>query len=258
MPTQEKSEPTPDHNGNKLAQTYSTPEGENMTENTPVVSAVALSKAYQIEETKVPVLKDINLTIQSGQFAAICGPSGSGKTTLLNIISGIDKPTQGKILVFNEDLAEQNEDILAEFRCNKIGFVFQSYNLVSTLTVSENIAFPMEWKRQPSEEIQKRVAELVEKLGLKHRANHFPAQLSGGEQQRVAFARALANDPPLLLADEPTDNLDTKNGMKIIDILQALKTEGKTIIISTHDAEIMRLADLKFTLEEGRMATQNE
>jgi putative ABC transport system ATP-binding protein len=226
-----------------------------MNANSPVISAVSLCKAYQIEDLEVPVLKNINLTIEAGQFIALSGPSGSGKTTLLNIISGIDKPTTGKILVFDQDLAEQNEDVLADFRCNQIGFVFQSYNLVSTLTVAENIAFPMEWKRQPTKEIEKRVQDLLEKLGLTHRANHFPAQLSGGEQQRVAFARALANNPPLLLADEPTGNLDTKNGQKIIEILQNLKKEGKTIIASTHDTQIMQLADKKLCLDEGKLAT---
>jgi putative ABC transport system ATP-binding protein len=226
-----------------------------MKANNPVISVVSLCKAYQIDDLEVPVLKDINLTIEAGQFVALCGPSGSGKTTFLNIISGIDKPTTGKILVFDQDLAEQNEDVLADFRCNQVGFVFQSYNLVSTLTVAENIAFPMEWKRQPTKEIEKRVQELLEKLGVTHRATHFPAQLSGGEQQRVAFARALANNPPLLLADEPTGNLDTKNGQKIIEILQNLKKEGKTIIASTHDAQIIQLADQKLCLDEGKLAT---
>jgi putative ABC transport system ATP-binding protein len=229
-----------------------------MNTTNPAVSAVKLYKAYQIEDTEISVLKDVNMTIHPGQFIALCGPSGSGKTTLLNIISGIDKPTTGKIIVYNEDLAAQDEDFLADFRCNKVGFVFQSYNLVSTLTVAENIAFPMEWKRQPTKEIEKRVKELLEKLGMQHRANHFPAQLSGGEQQRVAFARALANDPPLLLADEPTGNLDTKNGLKVIEILRVLKAEGKTIIASTHDAEIMQLADQKLCLDEGKLASLNE
>jgi putative ABC transport system ATP-binding protein len=229
-----------------------------MNATNPAVSAIQLFKAYQIEDIEVSVLKDVNMTIHPGQFVALSGPSGSGKTTLLNIISGIDKPTAGKILVYNEDLAAQDEDFLADFRCNKVGFVFQSYNLVSTLTVAENIAFPMEWKRQPTKEIEKRVKELLEKLGMQHRANHFPAQLSGGEQQRVAFARALANDPPLLLVDEPTGNLDTKNGLKVIEILRALKAEGKTIIASTHDAEIMQLADQKLCLDEGKLASLNE
>lgn len=222
----------------------------------PVIVAAALCKAYQIEETTVEVLKNIDLTVQKGQFAAIYGPSGAGKTTLLNMISGIDKPTSGKITVFGADLAEQDEDFLARYRCNQVGFVFQAYNLVSTLTVAENIAFPMEWKRASSEEIQARVKELIQTFGLEHRADHFPAQLSGGEQQRVAFARALANNPPLLLADEPTGNLDTKNGQRIIQILRSLKDEGKTIVVATHDEEIMPLADLKFCLDEGKLAIQ--
>jgi putative ABC transport system ATP-binding protein len=221
----------------------------------PVLVVDHICKAYQLEDTLVEVLKDINFTVLKGQFVAIYGPSGAGKTTLLNLVSGIDKPTTGKIAVFDLDLAEQNEDVLADYRCNQVGFVFQSYNLISTLTVAENIAFPMEWKRTQPAEIGKKVAQLIQTLGLEHRANHFPAQLSGGEQQRVAFARALANDPPLLLADEPTGNLDTKNGHRIIQILQTLKSEGKTIIISTHDSEIMPLADLKFYIEDGKLAT---
>lgn len=227
-------------------------------ETQTVITATQLCKAYPMEDTEVEVLKDINLTVQKGHFVAIYGPSGAGKTTLLNMISGIDKPTSGKIIVFGNNLAEKNEDFLAEYRCNQVGFVFQAYNLVSTLTVAENIAFPLEWKRATSQEIQRRVTELIQTLGLERRANHFPAQLSGGEQQRVAFARALANNPPLLLADEPTGNLDTKNGQRIIQILQNLKNEGKTIIVSTHDADIMPLADLKFYLEDGKLASPHE
>ncbi len=209
-------------------------------------------------DAEVEVLKDVNLNVARGEFIAICGPSGSGKTTLLNMISGIDRPTSGQIIVLGQDLAVKDEDFLAEFRCNDVGFVFQSYNLVSTLTVAENIAFPMEWSRKPEKEIEKRVAELLETVGLHHRANHFPAQLSGGEQQRVAFARALANDPQLLLADEPTGNLDTRNGQKITQMLHMLKANGKTIIASTHDPEIMQLADQTLCLEEGRLASPNE
>lgn len=225
-----------------------------MANESSVISTVSLFKSYLIDDLAVEVLKDINLNVKSGQFVVIYGPSGAGKTTFLNIISGIDKPTKGKILAFDKDLAEQNEDFLAEYRCNKVGFVFQSYNLVSTLTVAENIAFPMEWKRTALEEIQKRVVELIQNFGLLSRANHFPAQLSGGEQQRVAFARALANNPPLLLADEPTGNLDTKNGQRIFEILTTLKNEGKTVIVSTHDEDILPLADLKCCLEDGRLS----
>ena len=208
-------------------------------------------------DSKVEVLRDVNLEVFSGEFVAVCGASGTGKTTLLNLVSGIDKPTSGTISVFGEDLTEKDEDYLSDFRCNKIGFVFQSYNLVSTLTVAENIAFPMEWSRKSAREIEERVSELLETLGIQHRENHFPAQLSGGEQQRVALARALANDPPLFLADEPTGNLDAVNAQKIIDILQMLKGKGKTVIVSTHDERIMRLADQTFCLENGRLASKN-
>ena len=223
-----------------------------------VVAADSLSKMYPLGDVKVKVLKGVTLRVTRGEFVAICGPSGSGKTTLLNIISGIDRPTSGKILVLSEDLTVQDEDFLAAFRCDHVGFVFQSYNLVSTLTVAENIAFPMEWSRKPEKEIETRVAELLETVGLQHRANHFPAQLSGGEQQRVAFARALANDPELFLADEPTGNLDVKNVQKITQIMQMLKANGKTVVVATHDPELMKLADWTACLEDGRLVSQNE
>jgi putative ABC transport system ATP-binding protein len=229
-----------------------------LSETKTAITITQLCKVYRIEDIPVEVLKEINLNVQKGQFVAIYGPSGAGKTTLLNLISGIDKPTTGRITVFDQEITKQNEDSLADYRCNQVGFVFQSYNLISTLTVAENIAFPMEWKRMSSEKILTRVTELIQKLGLTNRANHFPAQLSGGEQQRVAFARALANDPALVLADEPTGNLDTKNGQKMMQILQSLKNEGKTIIVATHDEEIMLLADLKLYLEDGKLAIQHD
>ncbi len=193
----------------------------------PAIVASLICKTYQTGDANVEVLKDVNLNVGKGEFTVISGPSGSGKTTLLNIIGGIDKPTSGKIVVFGEDLSVKDEDFLADFRCHNIGFVFQSYNLVSTLTVAENVAFPMEWLQKQEDQIAKRVEELLETVGLQHRSEHFPFQLSGGEQQRVAFARALANDPPLLLVDEPTGNLDTKTSLKIVQILQKLKDEEK-------------------------------
>jgi putative ABC transport system ATP-binding protein len=217
------------------------------------VSALSLCKTYQIGVDVVEVLRDIDFAVEMCGFTVITGPSGSGKTTLLNIIGGIDKPTSGKIFVFGECLNDKDEDFLADFRCRNIGFVFQSYNLISTLTVAENIAFPMEWVRKPENHIRTRVEELLETVGLQHRANHFPFQLSGGEQQRVAFARALANDPPLLLVDEPTGNLDVKTSLKIVEILRKLKEDGKTIIVATHDKGIIRLADQKLLLENGKL-----
>jgi len=223
-----------------------------------VVSASSLSKIYGKNEFRVEVLKDVDLDVEKGEFTVIVGPSGSGKTTLLNIVGGIDKPTSGRIIVFGEDLEAKDEDFLASFRCNNIGFVFQSYNLVSTLTVAENVAFPMEWARKEENHVRKRVEELLGLVGLQHRAEHFPFQLSGGEQQRVAFARALANDPPLLLVDEPTGNLDVKTSKRIIQILAAMKNEGKTIIVATHDEQISELAHQKLCLEDGRLTSKNE
>jgi putative ABC transport system ATP-binding protein len=218
------------------------------------VLASSLCKTYEVGDTKIEVLTDINLDVETGEFVVISGASGSGKTTLLNLISSIDRPTSGKIVIFDNDLSSKNEDFLAGFRCLNVGFVFQSYNLFSTLTVAENIAFPMEWVQKPDVQITKRVEELLELVGLRHRADHFPSQLSGGEQQRVAFARALANDPPLLLVDEPTGNLDAKTSAKIIQILEGLKDKGKTIITATHDEQIFALANQKLCLENGKLA----
>jgi putative ABC transport system ATP-binding protein len=227
-------------------------------ETETIVFALDLCKTYEIGNMKIEVLKNLNLKVRRGEFTVISGPSGSGKTTLLNIISGIDKPTSGKIIVFGEDLKVKDEDFLASFRCSNIGFVFQSYNLVSTLTVAENIAFPMEWNRRPPEQIESRVKELLKMVGLEHRGDHFPSQLSGGEQQRVAFARALANDPPLFLADEPTGNLDAKTSLKIIQILRKLKENGKTVMVTTHDRRIVQLADQKLFMKGGKLVAINE
>jgi putative ABC transport system ATP-binding protein len=217
-----------------------------------------LYKIYDVNEIKVEVLKGVDLTVEKGAFTIVSGASGSGKTTLLNIIGGIDRPTSGRVVVFGEDFCAKDEDFLAAFRCDHIGFVFQSYNLISTLTVAENVGFPMEWLRKPVEYVEKRVQELLALVDLKDRAEHFPFQLSGGEQQRVAFARALANDPPLLLVDEPTGNLDKRTSAKIIEVLNTLKGEGKTIVVATHDEGIARLADQRLWLEEGKLVTQDE
>ena len=222
------------------------------------VVASELCRTYETFSGRLTVLDGVAFEVGRGEFMVLSGPSGSGKTTLLNVIAGIDKPTSGRILVHGEDLTNKSEDFLADFRCNNIGYVFQSYNLISTLTVAENIAFPMEWLRKPRETIEDRARELLDILGLQGRAEHFPFQLSGGEQQRVAFARALANDPPLVLADEPTGNLDKKTGGKIIQLLQRLKEDGKTLIVVTHDASIVNLADKRFRLEHGKLLSGNE
>lgn len=223
-----------------------------------MVTTKGLEKTYQLGNRKISVLKNITISIPKALFVVVCGASGSGKTTLLNIISGIDRPTIGQVTVAGEELTGKNEDFLSDFRCSHIGFVFQAYNLVSTLTVAENVAFPMEWTRKPPQEIETRVTELIKTVGLEHRQKHFPSQLSGGEQQRVAFARALANDPELILADEPTGNLDTKNTMKILEVLQLLKSQGKTVIVSTHDLQIRSLADQVINLKDGKLASPDE
>lgn len=229
-----------------------------MSNDETVVAASALRKVYGTKESELEVLKDVELEVHMGNLVVIGGPSGSGKTTLLNIIGGIDRPTSGQILVFGEDLNSRDEDFLSDFRCNKVGFVFQSYNLVSTLTVAENIAFPMEWLRKPEEHVRDRVEQLLESMGLQKRSEHFPFQLSGGEQQRVAFARALANDPPLLLVDEPTGNLDEEIGARIVEILGLLNKDGKTIVVATHDERIFERAHQSLWLEAGKLMNRHE
>ncbi|MDG6222310.1 MAG: ABC transporter ATP-binding protein [Candidatus Bathyarchaeota archaeon] len=222
-----------------------------MTEKIVVASLVC--KHFEIEDEVVRALNSINLRINPGEFICLYGPSGAGKTTLLNIIGGLDKPTSGKILVFDHDLGTYDEDFLATFRATHIGFVFQSYNLISTLTAKENIAFAMELAGWKNNRINERSDLLLKMIGLERRKNHFPAQLSGGERQRIAFARALANEPPLLLADEPTGNLDPETGLEIFRILEQIKTDGKTVIVATHDQRLLKLASRSFHIKEGRL-----
>jgi len=223
-----------------------------------VVLASSVCKEYQIGSLIFEALKNLDLEVEKGEFVSIHGPSGAGKTTLLNLIAGLDKPTSGKVVVFGHDLAAYDENFLATFRCAYVGFVFQSYNLISTLTAIENVAFAVELAGWPRERIAKRSGNLLKLVGLEHRANHFPAQLSGGEQQRVAFARALANDPPLLLADEPTGNLDVGTGLEIVRILERMKANGKTVIVATHDERILELAIRTLRLHDGRIKDTNE
>jgi len=199
-------------------------------------------------------LKDIDLEISEGEFVCIEGPSGAGKTTILSLIGGLDRPTRGDIQVLGHDLNNYSEDFLAVFRCVNVGFVFQSYNLISTLTALENIAFALELAGFSDERVKERPMKLLQEVGLSDRANHFPSQLSGGEQQRVAFARALANDPPLMLVDEPTANLDEKTALEIVKILEKLKHKGKTVVVATHDMKIMELADRVLHLRDGSLS----
>ncbi|UCC34001.1 MAG: ABC transporter ATP-binding protein [Candidatus Bathyarchaeota archaeon] len=223
-----------------------------MEETEKAVQASSLCKEYRIGDLAITALRDLDLEVAKGEFVSVYGSSGAGKTTLLNIIGGLDAPTSGEITVFGHNLTTYDEDFLATFRSAYVGFVFQSYNLISTLTASENVAFPLELVGWAGDRVRRRAEELLKLVGLSHRANHFPAQLSGGEQQRVAFARALANDPPLILVDEPTGNLDLETGMEIVRILESLKARGKTLIVATHDERIMQLADWTLRLKDGR------
>jgi putative ABC transport system ATP-binding protein len=207
---------------------------------------------YNISGRLIEALKDVNLEVAENEFIVVSGHSGAGKTTLLNIIGGLDKPTSGEINVFNHDLAVFDEEFLSTFRAAYVGYVFQSYNLISTLTTQENIIFPMQLVRWSDDKVMKQSEKLLKFVELEERADHFPSQLSGGEQQRAAFARALANDPPLLLIDEPTGNLDLETGLKIIKIIEGLKGE-KTVVVVTHDIRIVDLADRKLVLSHGRI-----
>ncbi|MCW4023164.1 MAG: ABC transporter ATP-binding protein [archaeon] len=218
-----------------------------------VVVASRVCKQFDIDSIVVRALNEINLKVNAGEFICLYGPSGAGKTSLLNIIGGLDKPTSGKISVFDHELGTYTEDFLATFRATHVGFVFQSYNLISTLTAKENIAFAMELAGWKSDRINARSEALLKMVGLEQRKNHFPAQLSGGERQRIAFARALANEPPLLLADEPTGNLDTGTGLEIFRILEQIKNDGKTVIVATHDERLLELASRSLYLKGGRL-----
>ncbi len=223
--------------------------------NEKAVVMSSLRKEYSISGTVVEALKGVDLTVLVGEFIVVRGPSGAGKTTLLNIIGGLDKPSSGEISVLGHDLVKYDEYFLATFRCTNIGYIFQSYNLISTLTTKENLAFPMHLAGWDEERIEQKSEELLKLVGLTGRANHFPSQLSGGEQQRAAFARALANDPLILLADEPTGNLDLDTGLKVIDILKRLK-EKKTIVVVTHDERVQRLADRTLVMSEGKIVSK--
>ncbi len=213
-----------------------------------------LKKEYDIGDYIIIALDDITCSIKKGDFAVIFGSSGAGKTTLLNIIGSLDKPTSGQVRVEGVDITVMNEQTLSSWRAINTGFIFQSFNLISTLDARENISFPaIAWNAEP-ENVTSRVEELLQLVGLNERGDHLPFQLSAGEQQRVAIARALMNDPPLILADEPTANLDKKTAIMVIDLLAKIKNmQGKTIIVATHDERIAQLANRRFVMESGKI-----
>jgi putative ABC transport system ATP-binding protein len=210
-----------------------------------------ISKTVQSGGQPLTILHPLSLTVPRGQTLAIIGPSGSGKSTLLGLIAGLDAPSSGQILIDGVDITTLDEDTLAGLRGEKIGFVFQFFHLVPSLTALENILVPMEIAGR--RDARPRAQALLDEVGLHDRGHHYPSQLSGGEQQRIAIARALANDPPLILADEPTGNLDTKNGRHILDLLlQAGRARAATLVLVTHDPSVAAIADAQLTLRDGR------
>ncbi len=211
-----------------------------------------LIKVYRRGKIEVIAIRDVSLQIGDGEMVMLVGPSGSGKTTFLHLLGGIDRPTAGKIVVNGENIALFNDKELTEYRRKKVGMVFQFFNLVPTLTALENVMLPMQFAGVV-ENKKERAQELLELVGMGHREKHYPDEMSGGEQQRVAIAVALANDPPLILADEPTGELDTESGLNIIKVFKKLNDAGKTIIIATHDLRLLDYATRVLKIEDGKI-----
>lgn len=222
---------------------------------TAVASVSNLSKIYRKPGTNVEVaaLRSINLDIHQGEFTAIMGASGSGKSTLMNILGCLDQPTSGTYVLGNQDISQLDDDTLSEIRSRKIGFIFQNFNLIQQLTVLENLEVPMFYLGISPGRRRQRAIELAERVGLSDRADHRPMQLSGGQQQRVCIARAMINNPLILMADEPTGNLDSKTGQSILEIFDELVADGKTIIMVTHDPTVARRCHRIVQLHDGRV-----
>jgi putative ABC transport system ATP-binding protein len=222
----------------------------------PILEIKQLVKSYQLGTVELQVLRGVNLAINAGDYVAIMGPSGSGKSTLLNMIGCLDRPTSGEYWLGGRDVSLLNDDELSSIRGSHIGFVFQSFNLIDQLNVIENIEVPMYYQGFSEQASAERARELATIVGLGDRVTHRPSELSGGEQQRVAIARALANDPLIVLADEPTGNLDSENGAEILNILLELHRQGRTLIIVTHDEGIADHAERTVRLLDGRVQQQ--
>lgn len=215
-----------------------------------------LCKNYQLGAVELKVLRDIDLVVKKGEYVAVMGPSGSGKSTLLNLIGCLDRPTSGKYFLGSQDVSTLNDDDLSSIRGRHVGFVFQSFNLIAQLNIIENIEVPMFYQGLSEHQSEIRAKQLAEMVGLGDRTKHRPSELSGGQQQRVAIARSLANDPLIVLADEPTGNLDSTSGKDILDILDRLCEQGKTLIVITHDENIARHAQRQVCLLDGRIEKQ--
>ena len=216
-----------------------------------------LTKAYRTADIETTALSNINLEVKAGEFIAVMGPSGCGKSTLLNVLGMLDSPDSGRYAVNGEDVADYSESKLAEIRKLNIGFIFQSFNLVDEMSVAENVMLPLLYQKVPAAEREQRVQSVLVRVGIAHRANHRPQQLSGGQQQRVAVARAVVTNPKLILADEPTGNLDTTNGEEVLELLSQLNVDGTTIIMVTHDQGHADHASRVVHMLDGRVLSEN-
>ncbi len=224
----------------------------------PLITLQEVRKVYQLGETKVEALRGSDVDIEKGEFVAVMGPSGSGKSTLMNMIGALDVPTSGEVVIGDEEIAEMGPDELALLRSRKIGFIFQEFNLINSMNAWQNVALPMVFREVPKKEREERAKNLLDDVGLGDRAEHRPSELSGGQRQRVSIARSLANDPDIVLADEPTGNLDTETGGKIMDLLTRLNDEGKTIIMVTHDPNDAEYADRTIKIIDGKTDPDKE
>jgi putative ABC transport system ATP-binding protein len=216
-------------------------------------------KVYCMKGVETNALRGVNVVIKKGEYAAILGPSGSGKSTLMHVMGCLDTPTKGRVFIEGREVSQMSDDELAKIRREKIGFVFQAYNLIPGLTAVENIALPMRFAGHGRGESQRRAKELLKRVGLKERMSHKPNEMSGGEQQRVAIARSMVNNPDVILADEPTGNLDTKSGREILELLESLhKNMGKTIVIVTHDIKLARRSPREIKMIDGRIVNDGK
>ena len=218
----------------------------------------SICKSYRNIDFETQVLKDITIHINEGDYVSIIGPSGSGKSTLMAIAGCLSKPTSGEYILDGEDVGELNDRKLSRIRNEKIGFVFQAFHLLPGLTALDNVILPLVYSQKTPSNIKECAREVLAKVGLEHRLRHTPGQLSGGEQQRVTIARSLINNPPIILADEPTGNLDSKNGIEIMKTFDGLVGEGKTIVLITHDSKVAEHADRIISISDGRIASDTE
>jgi putative ABC transport system ATP-binding protein len=220
---------------------------------TAIIELIGIEKAYPVGDGEVSVLKGINLNVEKGEFIALMGPSGSGKSTLMNIVGCLDRQTRGRFILLGKDISETSDDELARIRREELGFIFQTFNLIGRISVLRNVEVPMILSEVSREKRKARALELLDAVGLGHRVDFNPPNISGGERQRVAIARALANDPKIIIADEPTGNLDLKSSDEVMAILKNLHDEGRTIIMVTHNPEITMNCDRVIRLRDGRI-----